>query len=67
MEPGPVFFWNRFVANKTKPTIKAIKNIPNAKNDNKAKLKIIQKTMASLVVRGIFWLGPTCWKKNILY
>ena len=66
MEPGLGFFWNRFVANNTRPTINATINIPNAKKDNSAKVKIIQKTMASLVVKGIFWLVPTCWKKNIL-
>ena len=40
--------------------IKATKKIPNAKKDNRARLKITQKTKASLVVKGIFWLGPAC-------
>ncbi len=66
MEPGCFFFWNRLVVNKTRPTINAIIKMLNAKKDNRAKLSMTQKTMANLVVKGIFWLGPICWKKNIL-
>ncbi len=66
MEPVPFFFWNRLAVNKTRPTIKAIIKILNAKKDNSAKLSMIQKTKANLVVKGIFWLEPICWKKNIL-
>ncbi len=60
MEPGLFFFWNRLVVNKTKPTIKAIKNMPNAKKDKRANVRMIQKTKANLVVKGIFWLWPSC-------
>jgi len=50
----PLFFWNRLVANKTTPTIKAIKKMLKAKKDNIAKLRMIQNTKANLVVKGTF-------------
>jgi hypothetical protein len=51
---GRFVFWNSLVANKNRPTVKATKKIPNAKKDNKAILRMTQKTKANLVVKGIF-------------
>ena len=60
MEPVPFFFWNKLVVNTTAPTIKAIKNMPNAKKDKSAKLNMTQKAKVNLVLNGILWLGPSC-------